>query len=237
MHIPRSALRLGLAAAVTSLIAGCSAASSLTSSTLAPASSATSSAAALSGPQLANILLPAKSLPSGYKVNASGTLNTASQLPSDSAQPMPASKVCQTFTQTSYIRAAGINTGTWAQSDYVNADNTGEIAQEIDVFTGTDAQQAMTTLWQEWGKCASFTYPSNGTTVSSTLTRSRIPGQGDDAIKAVIVSPTFQGGFTLAAIRIGSQIVTTLYSSPNNDLGAPSVGYAEQIAKRLRAAE
>jgi hypothetical protein len=238
----RSPLRFGLAAAATSLIAGCSAASSSSAASSPPSAPATTpsaspSAAALSGPQLSGILLPASSMPNGYKVDASTTRNTGSQLPSDTAQPIPASQVCQTFAQTAFIRAAGIATGDFAQSDYINADQSQEIAEEIDIFTGTDAQKAMTTLWQEFGKCSSFSYQSNGTTVSDTLTRSRLPGEGDEAIKAVIVSPAFDGGETIVAIRMGSQVITTLDSSSGKDLGSPAVGYAEQIAQRLRAAE
>jgi hypothetical protein len=241
LHNSRFPLRLGLAVAVTSLIAGCSAASS-SSPPSAPvtapsAPSATPSATALSGPRLTGILLPASSMPNGYKVDPSTTGNTGSQLLSDTAQPVPASQVCQVFAQTAYIRAAGIVTGDFAQSDYVNADRSQEIAEEIDIFTGTDAQKAMTTLWQEFGKCSSFSYPSNGTIVSNTLTRSRLPGEGDDAMKAVIVSPRFDGGETLVAIRMGSQIITTVDSSSGKDLGSPAAGYAEQIAQRLRAAE
>jgi len=235
----RSPLRLGLAAAATSLIAGCSAASLSSAAPSAPATtpSASPSTATLSGPQLSGILLPASSMPNGYKVDPSTTRNTGSQLPSDTAQPIPASQICQTFAETAFIRAAGIATGDFAQSDYISANQSQEIAEEIDIFTGTDAQKAMTTLWQEFGKCSSFSYQSNGTTVSNTLTRSRLPGEGDEAIKAVIVSPAFNGGETIVAIRMGSQIITTLDSSSGKDLGSPAVGYAEQIAQRLRAAE
>ena len=176
-------------------------------------------------------------MPNGYTVNPSMTRNTGSQLPSDTAQPIPASQVCQAFMQTAYIRAAGIAVGDFAQSDYLSADQSQEIAEEIDIFTGSDAQKAMTTLWREFGKCSSFSYQSNGTTVSSTLMRSRLPGEGHDAIKAVIVSPVFKGGETLVAIRMGSQIITTLDSSSGADLGSPAIGYAEKIAQRLRAAE
>jgi hypothetical protein len=230
-------VRLGLGAALASLIAGCSAAS-LSSGVASPPSSqvTTSSPTALSGSQLARILLPASSIPKGYKVG-SAARNTGSQLPSDTAQPIPASQVCVAFTQSSYIRAVGVAAGDWAQSDYISADQTQEIFEEIDTFTGNDAQKAMVTLWQEFGKCSSFSYKSNGTTVSSTLTRSRLPGEGNDAIKAVIVSPVFEGGETLVAIRMGSQIITTLDSASGKDLGSPAVGYAEQIAQRLRAAE
>jgi hypothetical protein len=38
-------------------------------------------------------------------------------------------RVCQAFMQTSYIRAAGIETGVFAQSDFVNADHSQEIAR------------------------------------------------------------------------------------------------------------
>jgi hypothetical protein len=242
LHNSRSPLRLGLAAAVTSLIAGCSAASSSSAASSPPSAPvttplATPSATALSGSRLAGILLPASLMPNGYKVDPSTTRNTGSQLPSDTAQSMPASQVCQAFSQTAYIRAAGIATGDFAQSDYLSADQSREIAEEIDIYTGTDAQKAMTALWQEFGKCSSFSYQSNGTTVSSTLTRSRLPGEGDDVMRAVIVSPVFEGGETIVAIRMGSQIITTLDSSSGKDLGSPAVGYAEKIAQRLRAAE
>jgi hypothetical protein len=49
----------------------------------------------------------------------------------------------------------------------------------------------VTELWQAFGKCSSFSYKSNCTTVHSTLTRSRLSGAGDEAVKAVIVSPVF----------------------------------------------
>lgn len=244
MHNSLSPLRIGLAAAAGSVIAGCSLSSSssppsppVTTHSAAPSSAAPSSAAPLSGPQLANILLPASSMPSGYALDPSATRNTGAQLPSDSAQPVPDSQLCQAFAQTSFIRAAGIRTGVFAQSDYVNADHSAEIAQEIDTFTGADAQQAMTRLWQAFGKCSHFSYHANGTNVSSTLTRSRLAGVGDEAIKAVVVSPVFQGGDTLVAIRMGPQIITTLVSSTSQDLGASAVRYAKQIAQRLRAAQ
>lgn len=243
MRNSRIAPRLGFAVVATCLIAGCSAASSSSAPTVNQSSSSSAlpssspSPTTLSGPQLAGVLLPASSMPGGFKENSSGTLNSGSQPPSDSAQPIPASQVCQTFAQTAFIRAAGISTGDFAQGDYLPADHRQEVAEEIDVFTGSDAQKAMTTLWQELGKCSSFSDQSNGTTVTNTLSRSRLSGEGADAIKAVIVSPAFEGGETIAVIRIGAQVITTLDSSTGHDLGSPGVGYAEQITQRLRAAE
>jgi hypothetical protein len=235
---PRSLLRLGLVAAVASLIAGCSAASSSSGASPQPSAPVTASSATLpSGSRLAGILLPGSSMPSGYKVDPSTTRDTGGELPSDAATAVPASQVCQDFTETAYIQVAGISTTDFAQSNYLNADRTEEVAEEIDVFTGTDAQKVMATLWQELGRCASFSYQSSGTTVSNTLKRSQLPGEGDDAIKAVIVSPVFDGGETIVAIRVGSQIITMLDSSSASDLGSPALGYAEQIMRRLRAAK
>jgi hypothetical protein len=227
-------MRLGLAAALTALVAGCSAVGS-SSVTSSPPSATPSATPTLSGQQLAGVLLPASSMPKGYKAG-SATQNTGSQPPSDTAQPMPPSQVCEAFTESSFIRAAGIATGDWAQSDYISTDQTHEVLQEIDTFTGTDAQKAMAKLWQEFGQCSSFSDQVNGTTAPSTLTRSRLPGEGDEAIKAVIVSPVIEGGKTLVAIRTGSQVITMLDSSSGNDLGSAGVDYAEQILRRLGAA-
>jgi hypothetical protein len=47
----------------------------------------------------------------------------------------------------------------------------------------------MTALRQDLGMCPSFSYDvSGGTTVHSTLTSSQLPGQGDEAFKAVILT-------------------------------------------------
>jgi hypothetical protein len=175
-------------------------------------------------------------MPKGFKVG-SATRNSGIQLPSDSAQPLPASQVCLAFTESAFIRAAGISTGVFAEGDYISADQSQEIVEEIDTFTGNDAQRAMATLWQKFGTCSSFSYQTDGTTAPSTLKRSRLPGVGNEAVKAVIVSPVIEGGETLVAIRMGSQIITLLDSASSSDLGSPAVGYAEQIAQRLRAAE
>ena len=175
-------------------------------------------------------------MPKGFSEDKSGTLNTGQQLPVDSPSPVPSGQVCQGLEQTGWIGAGGISTGDFAQSDYLNAGHSAEVAQEIDVFTGNDAQQAMTTLWAQFGHCASFSYPSNGTTEKATMKRKRLTGAGDEAIEAVSVSPGFEGGLTLVAVRVGSAIITVLDSSPAGDLGAPAVGYATQITQRLQSA-
>ena len=150
---------------------------------------------------------------------------------------MPASQVCVAFTQTSYIRAAGITAGDWAAGDYVSADQSQEVFEEIDVFTGTDAQKAMATLWQEFGKCSSFSYhvqrhhrdehtdaePGSREKATTPSRRSSCPRSSKAA------RPSRLSGWA-------RKIITTLDSASGKDLGSPAVGYAEKIAQRLRAA-
>lgn len=175
-------------------------------------------------------------MPQGFSEDKSGTLNTGQQLPSDSPSPVPSGQACQGFEQTGWIRVAGFSTADFAQSDYLNADHSAEVAQEVDVFTGNDAQRAMTALWTQFGHCGSFSYPSNGMSEKATMKRKKLTGIGDEAFEAVFVSPGFAGGQTLVAVRVGSAIITILDSSPSSDLGAPAVGYATQIAQRLQSA-
>jgi hypothetical protein len=175
-------------------------------------------------------------MPRGFAEERLGTLNTGPQPPSDTPSPVPPGQACPGFEQTGWIRVAGVSTGDFAQSDYLNANHSAEVAQEIDVFTGDDAQQAMTTLWTQFGQCASFSYPTNGTTEKATLRSKKLTGIGDAAIEAVSVSPAFDGGLTLVAARVGNAIITVLDSSPSSNLGAPAVSYATQIAQRLRSA-
>jgi hypothetical protein len=236
----RSPFLLGLAVTAGCLATGCTALgypgdpAPGTAQASAPAPAAPKPA--LLGPRLAGLLLPASSMPAGFTTDASATRDSGAQRPSDSAAPVPAGQACLALTQTGFIRVSGIGTSDFAEHDFLSRDQAQEITEEIDVFTGSDAKKAMTKLWRVFGACKSFSYPSDGTTASNTLTRSRVTGAGDDAITAVIVSPLFKGGQTITAVRVGSQVVTTLDSSSGLDLGAPAVGYAEKIATRLAAA-
>lgn len=239
MRSSLSLLSLGLAAGTAVLVAGCSfPGASSAGSPGTPASPASKTApAAPTGPQLAKILLPAGSLPSGFKATPNASRDTGEALPSDQASPMPASQICDSFTMSSFIQASGITAGDWAQNDFQSADKTQEIAEEADVFTGSDAQKAMTTLWKEFGTCASFSDKAAGVTAKNTLKREKLSGTGDEAVEAVVTAPELQGGTTLVAVRKGSTIITTMYSSSTSNLGSPAVGYARQILRRLQSAQ
>jgi len=146
---------------------------------------------------------------------------------------MPTSQWCDRLTGTSWIAVAGIDGATWAQREYVNSGKTETIGEEIDTFTGTDGKKVMAELWKAFGHCKTFTQDYSNMQARTTTVRTRLHGIGSQAMKAVETSPTFLGGTTLVAIRVGNAIVTCIYSSEHSDLGASAVTWAERIGKRL----
>lgn len=243
MSSRRACLSVPVAAVLGVLIAGCSSASSSSSATTvstssppANASPSTSVPASLDGTQLSAALLPASSMPRGFKPDPSGERDTGHSTASDTTQQVPASKECSLLTGTSWIAATGIVAGSFAQNDYINRANTEEITQEADAYDGSDAQRVMQTLWHLFGKCSHFTVNSGGTSAATTMTRSKLSGVGDQAYEAVQTSPAFLGGATLVAVRVGNVIVTCLDSSTGNDKGSAALQYAERIATKVRSA-
>ena len=173
-------------------------------------------------------------MPSGYKLDSSGERSTGDSTALDTTHQVPSGKLCSLLEGTSWIDATGIVGGSFAQNDYINASSTAEIAQEADAYTAADAKRAMTLLWRVFGKCAHFTDTTSGTTAAVTMTRSELNGVGDQAFEAVETSPTYMGGTTLAAIRVGDVIVTCLVSSTASDKGSGALRYAERIAESIK---
>lgn len=233
----------GLAALAVVAASGCGSGSA-GSGPAAPGSAAAAAVKAtpspaqtiLTGTKLASLLPPASALPAGFTLNPQYTRNSVDAVVPDSSSPLPSGQVCQRLTATAWIATAGITGATFAENDYGDASKAQEIALEIDAFHGDDAQKVMTGLWAVFGRCQAFTYSASGMTVSTKLVRSRLAGAGDEGIKAVLTAPVFDGGETLAAIRVGNTIVTSLYSSSHSDLGAAAVSMAGTLATKLRSA-
>lgn len=186
---------------------------------------------------LSAALLPAGAMPKGYALNRQSSGFNGGALPADTRSPVPASQLCHVLFQTVWIRAGGINTKDWAVTDYFSADRTAEINEEIDAFQGTDAQAAMTGLWNAFGRCGHFTISDGGgRPLHVTMTRGKLSSQWP-AIKNVQTSPQIGGGSTEVAIRVGDAIVTVLDSSGGSDKGSAAISMAERIAARISAAE
>lgn len=238
---------LSMAGLITIVASGCGGATtpktstgSATSSTATAHATAQATAspaqATLTGTKLNSRLLSARDLPPGFTLYAPGLRNTADGIQQDSSSPVPASQVCARLTGTSWIDVGGISGATLAEREYDNKGRTETIGEEIDTFTGTDAQKVMSGLWTAFGHCKAFTQNYSGMQAQTTTVRAKLADVGNQAIKAVETSPTFQGGTTLVAIRIGNAIVTCIYSSMHSDLGAPALGWAERIGQRIEAA-
>src|SRR5581483_4130547 len=131
------------------------------------------------------------------------TRNSMEQSAPPSAEPVTAGKVCELFTETAWIRTAGIGAATFAQSDFADAGRSQEIAQEIDGFHPGEGRRVMAALRTALRGCASFTYHQSGMTIKTRLVTRSLPAVADEGFAAVSTSPTFAGGTTLAAIRTG----------------------------------
>ncbi|MFL6056841.1 MAG: hypothetical protein ACJ72W_28675 [Actinoallomurus sp.] len=201
----------------------------------ASAPAAPAGANVLKGSTLKSLLLPAGAMPKGFRLIPDITRDTGDD-GSGASTPIPAAEICDALGQTSWIRVAGIASATFAQNGYGNAAQTDEIAQEIDTFRGDDAQRVMAKLRKVFAHCATFTDKSASPVAKIKLKTATVHGAGDQAMKAVETSPTWQGGTTLAAVRVGNAIVTMLVSSSHADKGAAAVTLAERVAKKVKAA-
>ncbi|GAB3966468.1 hypothetical protein GCM10029978_031700 [Actinoallomurus acanthiterrae] len=190
----------------------------------------------LKGSALKAFLLPASDMPKGFRILADGTRDSGDGVAPRTDAPVPAKKVCGALGQTSWIRVTGIGEAAFAQSDYGNAGQTEEVAQDIDTYHGDDARQVMAKLRKVFAHCATFTDKSSGGTAKVKVTSASLHGAGDEGVKAVVTSPAWDGGTTLAAVRVGNTVVTTLYSSSHADKGASAVTLTERVAKKINAA-
>ncbi|GAA0327725.1 hypothetical protein NE235_09610 [Actinoallomurus spadix] len=200
------------------------------------ASSSPAAPKALTGTALKALLLPAGAMPKGFRISSDGSRDTGDGGVEVSNTPVPAAKVCEVLGQTSWIRVTNINSAAFAQNDYADAAQSQQVAQEIDAYRGERARQAMAKLRRVFAHCASFVDRSGSPAAKVRVRTTALHGVGDEAVKAVETSPTWEGGMTLAAVRVGDVIVTTLYSSSHADKGAPAVTMATKIAKKVQAA-
>lgn len=229
-------LLLPLALAACSSGSGTGAAPSTGSSPAAKTSApADPNAGLLTGRKLKTLLLPASSMPRGFKESPDGAVNTGDTFTPPSSGPVPAGSACNMLTSTSWIRAAGIGSASFAQNDYADG-STGQFAQEIDDFRGAGARAVMSRLNTVFRGCAAFKGKSDQGTFPVKLRTSPLPGVGDEAFKAVMTSSAWQGGETMVAARVGNSVVTTFYSSSGSDNGAAVVPMTKRLVENLKSA-
>jgi hypothetical protein len=201
-----------------------------------PSSPATPAQKVLLGTKLQSLLLPASTMPKGFTLSKDGARNSGDGVAPPSNAPVAPGKVCAMLEQTAWVRAAGIDSATFAQNDYVDSAHENQVAQELDTFQGGGAHTVMTQLARVFTHCKSFKDTSGVSLSTVKIASSKLSGIGDEGIKAVATSPAWSGGETLVAARVGQTVITTFYSSSHKDRGAAAVQYTRSLAKKVEAA-
>jgi hypothetical protein len=226
--------RLLAALPLVVLVAGCNPPAPGSSARSTPSSAAKAADKPILGKKLKTLLLPASAMPKGYKVNADGVRNSGDTVAPSSTTAVPRAQLCGSLMATSWIRASAIDSATFAQNDYSDPSLINQVAQELDGFHPGDAQKAMKGLRTALRKCASFTDKSDQMTAKIKIVTVPLK-TGDDALKATVTTPAWEGGMTLVAIRIGDSIVT-VFCSTAKDGGKAAAPMAKQLAKNLTSA-
>lgn len=229
-------MRLTRCAAVVTVIPLLAAACSLSPTTTGKPADGTSPTSAnpdaglLTGTQLNAILAPASWFPGGYAVDPTGSRNTGSAYvpPTTSA-----SLSCTRLDGTAWIDLARVAPVSFAQDDYIDNDTSEEYAQEIDVFQGDGAQQAMIGLRKVASTCPSFSDSQTSSTVIVQLRSG--PSLGNDALTFLLSSPAWAAGTALEAVRVGNAVITVLYSGASGNGAAQATSLASLLTTNVES--
>ncbi|MEW2620639.1 hypothetical protein [Streptomyces sp. NPDC048106] len=227
----RAATLLAVAAALPLALTACSSGSTDSSAPSAKQTKAKDPNAGLAtGTQLKKALAPASAFPAGFAIETDNSADSGAQLITPSARKT-GKPDCTKLEATSWIQVTGYeDSASFAQNDYVNAQKTEELAQEIDEFPGAQGTAVMKQLATVATECATFTDTSEHATVK--VAGKATAGLGDEAYTITLTSGKWQNGTTLVAARSGSSVVTVL-STAGNDNGAAS---AKKLTTTLLAA-
>jgi hypothetical protein len=222
-----------LAVAVLPLLAAaCSAAS--TPGTSAPATSpaaASADAGVLTGAQLKAHLAPASFFPPGFKSDPSVTRDTGTDY--QAAAPA-ASLPCSRLNGSAWIDLSHVAPASFAQGFYSDPGAAETYAQEIDGYPGTGASQAMAGLRKLATTCPSFADSQTSSTATVHLVPS--PKLGDDTLTFHLTDPHWAGDTTLVAVRVGTSVVSVLYSAGHGTGVVQAIGLAGAITASLARA-
>ncbi|MYW69156.1 hypothetical protein GTY65_34550 [Streptomyces sp. SID8379] len=231
--LPRAAALLTAAAVLPLALTACSS----DDTTDAAKSSAGKSSAAKSedpdaglatGARLKKALAPASFFGAGYSVDKSAARDTGTTYQEPTSDPAAVTKPdCAKLGGTSWIALTGDEGVSFAQNDYMNADTTADIAQEIDEFRGTTATTVMKHLVRAVAACP--TYKDADTKSEVKVSGKATAGLGDDAYTVTLTDSVWDNGTTLIAVRKGTSVVTVM-STDGHDNGAATAG---KLAKRV----
>src|SRR6478609_9959263 len=108
-------------------------------------STANPDAGLLTGTQLRGLLEPRAYFPRGYARDPAGTRDTGSGYQQSSSTAV-ARPECRLLSATSWTSITGISGVSFAEDAYIDKASSSEIAQEIDVYSGTTSRAVMRKL-------------------------------------------------------------------------------------------
>ncbi|MFE6893567.1 hypothetical protein [Streptomyces sp. NPDC057694] len=180
------------------------------------------------GARLKKALAPASFFGSGYSLDKSAARDTGGTYQKQAGHPAAlAHPDCTKLGGTSWIALTGDEGVSFAQNDYVNADSSVDIAQEVDAFRGATAGTVMEHLKKAVTACS--TYKDADTKSQVKVAGAATAGLGDSAYTITLTDPVWTNGTTLIAVRKGTAVVTVM-STDGHDNGAAT---AEKLAKRV----
>src|SRR5215471_12836610 len=166
MRLLPAAATLLIAAAAPLAIAACTTGSpSAPDQAASPASAAPApanpDAGLLTGTQLRGLLEPRSYFPRGYVRDPAGTRDTGSGYQEPTAISVAKPK-CGLLGATSWTSMTGISGVSFAENAYINKAGSSEIAQEVDVYSGTTSRAVMQKLGAVATVCPWYTDAQTG---------------------------------------------------------------------------
>jgi hypothetical protein len=226
--------KAAIAAAVPLLAAACSSASPTSptspTATYKPPATTNPDAGLLTGTQLKALLAPASWFPPGFAVDPGASTETGDTY----QEPSPAAGTpnCANLNASAWVDLSGVGAVSWAQNDYVDKVTSAQYDQEIDVYRGTSVQAVMAGLRKLAATCPSFKDSQTSSTVTVKLASG--PALGEDALAFTLDSPSWAAGTALEAIRVGTAVVTVLYSATSGTGADQATTLATLITKNIQ---
>ena len=228
------------AVGIATLLAGCDSGTPATPPQASSASSASSASGSTvadpnaglkSGTQLKTVLVGLKALPAHFKVSSAGVRDTADVF-GPPTNPSPVSHPnCTQLDGNRWVTVAG-QAPAFALTDFVDSFGN-EVLPEVDSYRGTDAKAVLTAYRKLFAACKKYKTKASGPLATVSVVIKPGPKVGDESFRAVATSPTYSGGTTYVAVRVGTSVVTVIYSSTSKDLGAKASSLAASMARRL----
>lgn len=183
--------------------------------------------ALLTGAELTKALAPASLFAAGFTVNAANTQDTGSDY-QDASDTHPDKPDCAKLETNAWIAITGMTGASFTQQNRMNAKQTAEADQEIDVFKGTGSATAMSRVGAIGAGCPSFIDPDTRSKVK--VAEKKLPGVGDDAYEITLTSAGWQTGSTLIAARVGTAVISVFSGDDSGHNGRTT---AEKVARHI----